>query len=24
KTGKPLRFELLLASGGNVSWVLPF
>ncbi len=24
KTGKPLRFELLLPAGGNVSWVLPF
>lgn len=24
QTGKPLRFELLLASGGNVRWVLPF
>lgn len=24
KTGQPLRFELLLASGGNNQWVLPF
>lgn len=24
RTGKPLRFELLLASGGNDQWVLPF
>lgn len=24
QTGKPLRFELLLASGGNNQWVLPF
>ena len=24
KTGKPLRFELLLRSGGNDQWVLPF
>ncbi|KFC08987.1 periplasmic substrate-binding component of an ABC superfamily transporter [Trabulsiella guamensis ATCC 49490] len=24
KTGKPLRFELLLGSGGNNQWVLPF
>jgi microcin C transport system substrate-binding protein len=24
KTGKPLRFELLLPAGGNASWVLPF
>jgi hypothetical protein len=23
-TGKPLRFELLLPSGGNDRWVLPF
>lgn len=24
KTGKPMRFELLLRSGGNDQWVLPF
>jgi microcin C transport system substrate-binding protein len=24
KTGQPLRFELLLSSGGNNQWVLPF
>jgi microcin C transport system substrate-binding protein len=24
KTGKPLSFELLLSSGGNDQWVLPF
>ena len=24
KTGQPLRFELLLASGGNDQWVMPF
>ena len=24
KTGKPLRFELLLPSGGNDQWVMPF
>jgi microcin C transport system substrate-binding protein len=24
QTGQPLRFELLLASGGNNQWVLPF
>lgn len=24
KTGQPLRFELLLASGGNNQWVMPF